>query len=345
MPVQIESAADPSPERALLELIVGYWNTQALRVAARLKIADALADRRLDSAQLAAATGADAAALRRLLNFLRGISVVEGNDGAGYALTELGRLLRSDVEGSMRDLAILYGEEFYEVWGALLHQVRTGEYAFASVFGTDMFGYFAANPETGRTFDRAMIAGRAFLARVPDVYDFGSARLVVDVAGGSGALLAAILAKNPATRGLLFDREPVVETARRLLAAHGLEDRCTFAGGDFFAAVPSGGDVYLLCRILHDWEDEECLALLANCHAAMPPGAELIVVERVLPEDGESSAGRELALAYDMHMMAVAGGGERSASAYRALLSASGFELRAAHALPLDVRALVATRR
>jgi ubiquinone/menaquinone biosynthesis C-methylase UbiE len=345
IPAETKPSADARSERALLELIVGYWNTQALRVAARLGIADALAGGPLDVAQLAAATGAHPGSLRRLLNFLRGIDIVEGADGAGYALTELGRLLRSDVEGSMRDLAILYGEEFYDVWGSLLHQVRTGEYAFESVFGTDMFGYFAAHPETGRTFDRAMIAGRAFLARVPEVHDFSAARLVVDVAGGSGALLAAVLKKNPAARGVLFDRAAVVETARRLLEAGGVADRCSFESGDFFAAVPAGGDVYVLCRILHDWEDEQCLALLANCHAAMAPGGELVIVERVLPEDGESAAGRDLALAYDMHMMTVAGGGERSASAYRALLSAAGFDLRASHALPLDVRALVATRR
>ncbi len=339
------SALATSPERSLLELIVGYWNTQALRIAARLGIADLLAERRLNGAQLAAATGSDPHSLRRLLNFLRGIRVLEGDNTAGYALTELGRLLRRDAEGSMHDLAILYGEEFYQAWGTVLDNVQTGEYAFAKVFGTDMFGYFAANPETGRRFDRAMIAGRAFLSQVPQVHDFSRARVVVDVAGGSGALLAAILRKHPGARGVLFDRPAVVETARTLLASQGLEGRCDLRTGDFFESVPAGGDVYLLGRILHDWEDEECLALLANCHAAMPPGAELIVVERVLPEDDEPVDGRSLALAYDLHMMAVAGGGERSESEYRSLLSRSGFELRASHELPLDVRALVATRR
>lgn len=332
-------ATDPS--RSLLELIIGYWNTQALHVLARLGIPDLLAGKRMDTAALAAATGSDVESLRRLLRFLTGLGVLVGDDETGFALTELGELLRTDVEGSMHDLAVLYGEEFYAAWGSLLHNVRTGEQAFKHTFGTSMFDYFGTHPATGRTFDRAMAAGRAFFAEIPEVYDFSHARTVVDIAGGNGSLLAAVLRKNPDLTGVLFDVPPVVEAARTFLKSIGLVERCRFETGDFFRAVPQGGDVYLLCRILHDWDDERCVALLTNCHAAMTPGGTLLIVERLLPEYGRPS----LALGYGVHMMAVAGGRERTEEEYRVLLGQAGFDVGSTHELPLDIHALVASRR
>ncbi|SCX35911.1 methyltransferase [Agrobacterium rosae] len=331
--------------RDLLTLITGYWNTQALRVSARLGIADLLSHGPMTCPELAAATNADPASLGRLLNFLRGIRIVDVNESSAFSLTSLGELMRRDAVGSMHELAILYGEEFYNAWGELLVQVSSGTYAFENVHGTDMFGYFAVHPEIGRRFDIAMKAGRSFLAAVRDVHDFSAMRRVVDVAGGGGTLLASILQKYPAISGVLFDRTPVLDAARPFLEEQGLSERCAFVAGDFFDGVPQGGDCYILSRILHDWDDDNCLRILRNCYDASALQGDLIIVERVLPPDGDAIPRTSLALAYDLHMAVVAGGRERTEASYRSLLSASGFDFQTTHALPMDVYAIVAKRR
>jgi ubiquinone/menaquinone biosynthesis C-methylase UbiE len=325
--------------RALLDLIVGYWNTQALHVAAALGIPDQLSDVRRSSGDLAATVDADPASLLRLLRFLVGLGVLDGDDTAGFTTTEMGKLLRRDVPGSMRQLAILYGREFYQAWGELLHAVRTGEQGFARVFGSGMFTYFDQHPETGRSFDMAMAAGRSFFADVVSTVDFSSAGTVVDIAGGNGSLVIELLEANAHLRAVLFEAAHVMPAARKTVADRGLADRCEFVVGDFFSSLPAGGDVYVLSRILHDWHDEQCLTLLRNLHRAMAPGARVVVLERVITDQPS------LALGFDVHMLAVTGGIERTLDEYRTLLELTGFTLQTLRPLALDVHALVAVRR
>jgi predicted O-methyltransferase YrrM len=316
-------ASPPQPANTLLQMMTSYWVAQAIYVAARLGLADHLAGGPMTCEDLAAATQSHAPSLRRLLRALVSVGVFAEPTPGRYALTPLAALLQSATPGSMRSLAIVYGDECYRAWGDFLHSIRSGEPAFAHHFGMAPFAYFAAHPAADRTFNEAMIG---YTQRVADAvvaaYDFAPFGTVVDVGGGYGTILAAVLRGAPAARGVLFDQPHVVADARALLTAAGVAERCTCVGGDFFAAVPSG-DAYILSQILHDWDDERCTAILAQCRRAMPEHGKLLVVELVLPPGAEPSFGKWL----DLHMLAVTGGRERTADEFDRLFRAAAFAL------------------
>jgi hypothetical protein len=329
-----------SPERHLIELMTGCWRTQAVYIATELGIVD-----RFDPAgvmfrdELATALGLHAEALGRLLGYLGSLGVVTGNEVDGYRLSEVGALLRSDSSSAMRDHALLYGNEFYRCWGALAHSMRTGGAAFADVFGADLFTYLRDHPNTSRSYERMMIAGRPFFNAVSSVHDFSTARCVVDIAGGHGGLLEQILAANPDVRAVLFDAPHVIEEGARYPVAVDHADRCERVGGDFFESVPAGGDVYLLSRILHCFDDEACHRILINCRRVMPDDGTLLILERLVTDDNTAT----LSHGFDVHMLVVLGGGrERDEPEFRAMLDKAGFSLRSVHELPLETRLLVA---
>jgi hypothetical protein len=330
-----------SPAAEMLRLLTGAWVTQSVHVAAALGIADRLAGGPADSARLAAATGAHEPSLRRLLRYLVGLGVLAGDDARGFRLTPVGELLRSDVPGSARDRAMAYGTWNYRAFGELLHTMRTGQPGFEHVFGTHPYDHLTRHPEMARSFDRQMQMMAEFFAGVPAVYDFSGARTVVDIAGGNGTLLGTVLAAAPQARGILFDARHVVDAARDGLAERGVLDRCELVGGDFLDAVPAGGDVYMLSRILHNWDDERCLALLANCRAAMRSGATLLIVEHVVAEDDPPVS----LLGLDINMLALFGGCERTATEFRDLLDQAGFDLTGQRPLSMDHAVLIARRR
>ncbi|MEJ3653029.1 methyltransferase [Actinomycetes bacterium KLBMP 9759] len=328
-----------APER-LLRLMTGAWATQAIKVAAELRLPDHIAAGVDTVERLAAGTGADADGLARLLRYLGTLGVVR-RSGPGYVLTDLGSLLRSDVPGSLHPLALLYGGAFYESFGRLDDAVRTGTDSFERVFGAHHFPYFAADPVRADLFDRGMAASAAMFGELATAVDFSAARTVVDVAGGNGVLLATILRSHQHVRGILFEREHVLDAARATMEDAGCADRCTLVAGDFTAEVPPGGDVYVLSRVLHDWDDETCLTILRRCADSMPAHATLLVVERLLPEDDSDS----LAAAWDVHMLCNVGGRERTASHFRELLAEAGFTLLDRQELALEAAALRAVKR
>lgn len=330
---QRESAAGT----ALLRLLTGAWATQAIAAAAELCLPDHLAGTS-DLPSLAAACGADQDSLGRLLRYLATLGLVRIS-AAGYALTDLGSLLRSDVEGSIRPLALLYGGPFYRSFAALTDAVRTGEESYAKVFGAHHFDHMAGDPELAELFHQSMAASNAMFTELVRVVDFSAVATVVDVAGGSGELLARVLAANPTVRGVLLERPHALAAAESTLAP--VADRCTLIPGDFTEAVPAAGDVYLLSRVLHDWDDTQCRAILGRCGAAMPDTAELLIIERLLPEDTVTDS---LAIPWDVHMLCNVGGRERTESHYRALLADAGFELTATTPLRLDTYVLRARR-
>ncbi len=301
----------------------GYQVTQAIHVAATLGLADLLADGPRASDDLAAATGAHSDALYRLLRALASVGVFREEDGHRFALTPLGDGLRSDAPESVGGWAAFVGDPYYwQAWGALLHSVRTGENAFRHVHGTDPWTLRARDPDRSAAFDRAMTSlSRQVAAAVLVAYDFGRFETVVDVGGGNGAFLAAILAKHAAMRGVLFDQPHVVSGAGSLLEAAGVADRCEVVGGSFFDAVPRGGDAYVLKAILHDWEDADCVRILRTCRRAMADGATLLVVERELGPPNEHPDSKFS----DLNMLVAPGGRERSPEEYAALLEAAGF--------------------
>jgi SAM-dependent methyltransferase len=305
-------------------MMTGYWVSQALHVAAKLGIADLLAAGPVNCEHLAVATNTHAPSLQRVLRALASVGVFTEVSPGSFALTPLAELLRTETPGSMRALAIMYAEEQYRTWGDLLHSVQTGETAFDYQFGMGYFEYLAQHPEADRVFNEAMTGWtHQLVGAVVDTYDFSSFKTVVDVGGGYGALLAAILQRYPGTRGILFEQPHVIASAEEQLVAAGVAERCMFVGGDFFAAVPPGGDAYVLSQILHDWNDEHCLAILEQCRRAMPDHGKLLVVELVLPPGDEPYLGKWL----DLHMLVLLGGSERTAAEYDTLFRAAGFKL------------------
>ncbi|MFI9106576.1 methyltransferase [Streptomyces fildesensis] len=335
---------DHSAGRRLIELMAGFWKTQAIYIATETGIIDALDQAgRTTATALALETDTDPDALARLLLFLRALDVVDGDEqSAGYALTAVGELLRTGTRDSMRDHVRIYGSHFYQAWGELAHCLRTGGSAFSHVFGSDLFSYLNDHPDTSLAYERAMVAGTLFFSEVSDVHDFSTARRIVDVAGGHGALLNEILNANTAAHAVLFDAPHVIEEAASRPIATDHADRCELVPGNFFESVPADGDVYLLSRILHCFDDEACQDILANCRRAMAPDGRLIIIERLLTQDTGSS----LAQGYNMHMLVVLGGGrERDETQYRTLLDKAGFTTVELHPLPLETHLIVATPR
>ncbi|GAB2926181.1 methyltransferase [Streptomyces heilongjiangensis] len=325
------------PAETLLRLLTGAWTTQALSTFAQLGVADALDGGRVVGVEeLAREVGARPRNLATLLRYLAMLgAVTESRDG--FRLTGTGALLRDGVPGSMRALALMYGGPFYTSFAGLGHTVRTGQVAFEHLFGENHFDHFARDPRLADLFDRSMAAGAAMFDPVPAHPALTAAAgapagaTVVDVAGGNGELLGRVLAAHPRLRGVLLERPHAVEAARARLAEAGLGARCAFLAGDF-ADVPTGGDVYVLSRVLHDWDDERCRGILRHCARAMPDHADLLVVERVLPADGSVS----LATAWDLHMMCNVGGRERRAEHYARLFTDAGLTLVDRSPLPLD---------
>jgi hypothetical protein len=318
----VESA--PSSDRArLIALIHGYRSTCIIATAVEAGILDALLAGPSDEARLAQRLGVHRPSLRRLLRGLQVLGLTQTRAG-GVTLTPMGRLL-VEPDAGVRERARLAGAEYLPAWHNLRHSLDTGEPAYDITFGTDAWERRRQHPELGACVNRTMVDDQRRTGRsIAAAYDFSGLRLIVDVGGGEGALLADILAQWPQPAGLLFDQPHVVAGAAKLLAAAGFAPRCRIVGGSFFEAVPAGGDAYVLQHILHNWNDERCREILGRVHAAMDARGVLLVIENVLPDDEEPTA--HLAL-LDLHMMVMLGGRERTRGEYRSLLDASGFEL------------------
>jgi SAM-dependent methyltransferase len=310
----------------LMAMADGYLTTQLLYVAARLGLADELAAGPRTGADVAAAVGADPDSVTRVL---RGLSLedvfVEDDDGR-FALGPLGEHLRDGVPGSLRGAVLVRGAVYYSATGDLLHATRTGSAAFERVYGRPFFDHLDRDPEAAAVFQASM-AGRADheAAAVLAAYDLSGYSRLVDIGAGPGVTTRAALRALPGLRATLFDRPGMLERARTELTDAGLAERCTFVEGDFFDAVPAGGDVYLLSRVLHDWVDDDAVRILKSCRAAMPPGARLLIVDAVLP-----TRARDLpaAIRMDLMMLILLGARERTEEEFRRVLSSAGFEFR-----------------
>jgi len=304
----------------LRRLVAGYQVSQAVHVAAVLGIADLLADGPRTSDELADATGTDPDALFRLLRALVAVEIVEADGDRTFTLGRLGQGLRSDAPDSLAGWAAFVGRKFYwDAWAHLIDSVRTGENAFRIAHGTSVWKHRERHPDDSVAFDRGMAAmTRRVIGALLDAYDFGRFGTIVDVGGGNGALLAAIIDRHPSVKGVLFDQPHVVSGAESALAG-----RCTVVGGDFFAEVPAGGDAYVLKWIVHDWEDEEARAILRVCRGAMADDAVLLVVERVLEGPNDEPFSRFS----DLNMLVGPGGRERTLDEFEALLEDAGFRL------------------
>ena len=317
----------PAPA-VLYQLATGHYVSHAIYAAAKLGIADLLGQGPKCHDELAKATGTHAPSLRRVLRLLATAGVFAETEDGRFELTPVGSCLQSGP-GSFRPVALLFTSPGVRAaWGDLLHSVQTGEPALHHLFGVGSFEYFAQHPEEAAVFDEAMGAFTAMVAiAVAAAYDFSPFRTIVDVGGGEGALLAGILRANPALRGIVFDMPRVAEGAKKQIAAAGLGDRCEFVGGDFFEAVPGGGDAYILKHVIHDWDDARAVRILRNCRRAMKPEGKLLIVEGVYPERIDQSVVSRGAAANDVNMLVCTGGRQRAEAEFRALFDAAGFEL------------------
>jgi SAM-dependent methyltransferase len=323
---RVEAAQVVPPQQVLMQMSQGMWLTQAVATAAKLGVADALAQSQpQDSAALARAIGADAEALARLLRALASVGVLAQPLPDLYTLTSVGDLLRSDVPHSMRDWLIAETDTpHWEAWGQLYQGVRSGQTVVPRLFGMHIYEYYAAHPQDRACFSRAMGNVSALVAEgTVQHYDFSRARHIVDVGGADGGLLLAILEANSHLRGTLFDQPDVIEAARQAIYSKNYQTRCEVVGGDFFQSVPSGADLYVLKFILVDWKDDEALRILQNCRTAIASGGKLVVIEMTIPDDNRPSA----AQLFDLNMLVMTGGQERTVSEYGTLFQRAGFRL------------------
>lgn len=329
---------DEKPARAVLDIITGSWRAQALYAAVALGIPDHVAAGHCSSDALASQVGASPDHVQRLMSLLTQMKVFGGTSDTGYQQTATSELLCTGAPDSMRDMCLLYGDEFYRAWGAAPGALSSERTAFEHAFGQPLGGYLRDTPEAGRRFQRAMSGGSFFFSGVPRAFDFSGCRTVADVAGGNGHLLSTVLAAAPRARGMLFDLPHMLAHAREHLGATiGLE-RCDVVAGDLFESVPAGADTYLLSRVLQDWEDPECIRLLTNCRRAMSSSAKLLILERVISPDGSTT----LPLLWDLHLLMVSGGRERTLGGYCALLDQAGLRLESIADLPLETSMLIA---
>ena len=308
-----------------MSMVNGYQLSQALHVAASLGIGDLLGDGARSSDDLAAACGAQPRALYRVLRALAAAGVLHEDGERRFSLTELGGPLRTDHPQTIAAWAVLIGRTYFqEAWSHLLGGVRTGETPFVALHGESVWSYRGSRPEENAIFNGAMGAlANIAIGPVLAAYDFSKFGTIVDVGGGNGTLLAAILGRAIGSRGIVFDLPHVVEGAGDVLRAAGVADRCETVGGSMFESVPAGGDAYVMKSILHDYEDGPCEEILGVVRRGMPDHARLLVLEQIVGAPNEGV----VAKLSDLNMFCLPAGQERTEDEWASLFQRARFQL------------------
>ena len=325
----VTNPPDVSPEAAasqqIMQLSTGYVASTCLYVAVKLRLPDLLDAAPRSSADLARELHVNEDALYRVMRTLTSLGVFEDKGSRTFANNLASSMLRSATPGSMYDMALWMSDPFhFQVYANALHSVKTGNPAVEKTFGVPVFEWFPKHPEESEIFNNAMTMFSAMvIPAVLEVYDFSGIGTLIDIAGGHGRVLTSILQKYPSMRGVLFDLEHVLAGARPVIESLGLADRCRTVTGDFFKAVPEGGDAYIMKHIIHDWDDERAAAILKNIRAAMTRGGRVILVESVVTPGSQP----DFAKIIDVEMLLMPGGRERTAQEFRDLFARAGFEL------------------
>ena len=315
----------PPPHAVLIQMGTAHWVSRILLVAAQLGIADRLAQGAKSAEDLAGPTGTLPAALYRFMRALGNLGVLAEDPSHKFSLTPLGEALKAGAPGAARAAILTLGSDWVNKgFENLLYSLQTGKSGVEKALGMPIFDYLGKHPDEASLFSETMVGFHgAEPAAVASAYDFSGLSTIVDVGGATGNLLTAVLGKNPAARGILFDLPHVVRDAPALIQSRGLTGRVGIEPGSFFERAPVGGDAYLLSHIIHDWSEGQCLTILGNCRKAMKPGARLLIIEMVLPPGNEPHPGKML----DIMMLVGPGGQERTASEYDALLKKAGFRM------------------
>lgn len=304
-------------EKRLSDLLV----IQAIYSAIELGLIDRLAAGGLSAERLADAINADPAATRHLLRLLSEEGIVSADPNGDWGLTDLGERFRPDTPGSLHGMVLSYVELLHPAYRHLRYSIRTGQSGFLAAFQTDFYGHLGRDPRAAAQFNHWMDASAGdMVPALLKAYDFADFKTFVDVGGNRGRLSAALLAAHPHLTGTLFDRDHALVEAPGVLQAAGVEQRCRAVAGDFFAAVPAGAELYLLSRVLFNWDDDRALAILRRLRDAMPTSAALLVVDMALPDDGPAPAES----ATSLNLLALLGVTLRSVGEYRALLERAG---------------------
>lgn len=315
---------DPTPQAVMLALAFNYFLPCALHVAAELGIADHFADgpKRVD--ELATATATHPPSLYRLLRMLAGHGIFLEDPSGDFQLTPLAATLQTGVAGSVRDAVRLAGDaSWWNAAGHLLHTVRTGEPAFKALNGSEFYEYLAKNPSAALRFNRGMANGSSIdNAAIAQCYDFGQFRRIVDVGGGQGGFIGAVLKAYPTVVGVLYDQPHVVREPAYVTAL-GVLDRCEIIGGNFFEAVPRGADCYVIKQVLWDWNDEKCVTLLNRCRESMAEKGRVLILEPVLPAQSEPRPIYD----WDIMMMALEDSRTRTEQDFHALYQQAGLKV------------------
>ena len=313
----------PSPE-PLFKMIIGGFVQQAISVVSKLGIPDLLKEDPKTIEELASRTNSHTPTLYRLMCALSSIGLFQEVDKAWFEITPLGTYLQKDVEGSVRGMAIMVGEKWHRnAWDNLLYSVQTGETAFHKVHSKNIFDYMSEHPEAGEVFNNAMSDLSKLIEPVLDYYDFTNFNRVIDVGGGHGSLMEGILNRSPNIKGTVYDLPFVIEGTKKYIQNIGLENRCECLPGNFFDSVPSDGDAYVLKSIIHDWHDDEAISILQNCRKGILENGKLILIEAVI-EPGNHP---HLMKFFDLDMIILAKGKERTQIEFKELLEKSGFKL------------------
>lgn len=315
-----------SPPEIMRNLAIGYWVARLVHVAAKLRMADLLKSGPRTVDDLATAAAVQPLELYRLLRALASVGVFAESKGRRFKLTPLAATLQTSVPGSMHGWALMINENWgWDAWKELLHGVKTGEVPFLKAHGVPIFDYLEKHPEDLEVFGESMSSlSRTENPAIAAAYKFSGLRTLVDVGGGHGSLLATILKANPKLTGVLFDQGAVIARAENdaHLTAKGIAERCRLESGNFFETVPKGGDAYIMKYILHDWNDEKCVKILANCRAAMNEKGKVLVVDNVITPGNDPSWGKLL----DIQMLII-GGRERTKEEFAALFAAARLKL------------------
>ncbi|WP_030179544.1 methyltransferase [Streptomyces violaceorubidus] len=332
--------ADVQATRDVVDIITGGWRAQALYTAVRLGLPDHVAAGCAHDAELAKASGASEQGVHRLMRLLVALGVFEGSDSAGYRGTRVSAALL-DGPRSLRDMCLLYGEEFYSAWDHAHHAISTESSGFEVAYGRPFYDYLGDHPALARRFQLTMNAASMFFHQVPEVFDFAGKK-VVDVGGGGGNLLATILAAAPDATGTLLDRDHMTPKAREHLTAAVGPDRAEVVGGDMFEGVPEGGDVYILCRVLAGHDDEDVVGVFEHCRRAMAgPSSRLLVLDRFVADEDSTV----LPALWDLHLLVTTGGEHRTLDRIARLLERAGLSVESTAELPMETTALIVAAR
>jgi len=312
------------PPAQMMQKITGFWISCSIYTAAKLNIADLLAENAQTAEQLAVLTNTHSPSLYRLLRALSGEGLFSEDENGVFSLTPLGETLKDGVPGSMKAMALAQLGDHFNAWGNLEYSVKTGSIAFDNIEGKSVWEYYESNPEDGINFMKAMsgLTG-AVIKNVLPAYNFSQFKSMVDIGGGNGALMMALLNAQPEATGIVFDEEYVTVETQKLLLEKGYGERCTVQGGDFFESVPAGADLYTMKMILHDWDDDQSIKILTNIASEMKENSKLLIIEAVVPGANLPHPGKFL----DLNMLAMTGGKERTEEEFSYLLYQSGLKL------------------